>query len=130
MKEEARAAQEKELPAVIEVKIDNHTEPFATIVTVEYGDKLGELLDTVAALKALGLNIKRAKLGADDKHKFYITDAGAGGEFISISCRILHLESSGFFRSLFSPSPPIIFISYPQRRARRLLSLRGWRRSG
>ena len=90
LKEEARAAQEKELPAVIEVKIDNHSEPFATIVTVEYGDKLGDLLDTVAALKALGLNIKRAKLGADDKHKFYITDAGARGEGACKWYSVLH----------------------------------------
>lgn len=79
VKEEAKEIQEQELSAVVEVKIDNHSEPFATIVTVEYGDKLGELLDTVAALKALGLNIKRAKLGADNRHKFYITDAGQSG---------------------------------------------------
>jgi hypothetical protein len=29
------------------VKIDNRSDPFATIVTVEFGDRLGELLDTV-----------------------------------------------------------------------------------
>jgi hypothetical protein len=29
------------------VKIDNQNDPFATVVTVEYGDRLGELLDTV-----------------------------------------------------------------------------------
>jgi len=29
------------------VKIDNQHDPFATIVTVEFGDRLGELLDTV-----------------------------------------------------------------------------------
>lgn len=29
------------------VKIDNHTDSFATIVTIEFGDRLGELLDTV-----------------------------------------------------------------------------------
>jgi UTP:GlnB (protein PII) uridylyltransferase len=62
------------------VKIDNHTDPFATIVTVEFGDRLGELLDTVNSLKNLGLNIRRAKLvggdaGAGGEHKFYITDA-------------------------------------------------------
>lgn len=61
------------------VKIDNHTDTFATIVTVEFGDRLGELLDTIAALKNLGLNIRRAKLkggegGSGGKHKFYITD--------------------------------------------------------
>jgi hypothetical protein len=29
------------------VKIDNESDPFATIVSIEYGDRLGELLDTV-----------------------------------------------------------------------------------
>ena len=29
------------------VRIDNESDPFATVVTVEYGDMLGELLDTV-----------------------------------------------------------------------------------
>ncbi|EFN53167.1 hypothetical protein CHLNCDRAFT_136962 [Chlorella variabilis] len=56
------------------VKIDNESDPFATIVSVEYGDRLGELLDTIASLKALGLNIRRAKLKSDREHKFYVTD--------------------------------------------------------
>ena len=30
------------------VKIDNQTDPFSTIVVIQYGDKLGELLDTVS----------------------------------------------------------------------------------
>lgn len=34
------------VPEVV-VRIDNESDPFATIVTVEYGDLLGELLDTV-----------------------------------------------------------------------------------
>ena len=29
------------------IKIDNQHDPFATVVTIEYGDRLGELLDTV-----------------------------------------------------------------------------------
>lgn len=29
------------------VKIDNHTDAFATIVTIEFGDILGDLADTV-----------------------------------------------------------------------------------
>jgi hypothetical protein len=29
------------------VKIDNISDPFATLVSVEFGDRLGELLDTV-----------------------------------------------------------------------------------
>jgi len=62
------------------VKIDNQTDAFSTIVTVEFGDRLGELLDTVKSLQNLGLNIRRAKFqggegGAGGKHKFYITDA-------------------------------------------------------
>lgn len=30
------------------IKIDNQHDPFATVVTIEYGDRLGELLDTVS----------------------------------------------------------------------------------
>jgi hypothetical protein len=32
------------------IKIDNEHDPFATIVCISYGDRLGELLDTVRAL--------------------------------------------------------------------------------
>lgn len=31
------------------MRIDNHTDPFATIVSVKFGDKLGDLLDTVSS---------------------------------------------------------------------------------
>jgi hypothetical protein len=37
------------------VKIDNTSDPLATIVTIEFGDVLGELLDTVRASGARGL---------------------------------------------------------------------------
>eukprot|EP00889_Picochlorum_renovo_P000523 jgi/Picre1/27553/NNA_000520.t1 len=60
------------------VKIDNQSDSFATLVTVEYGDRLGELLDTTAALRNLGLNIRRAKLKTKNGmaiHKFFLTDA-------------------------------------------------------
>lgn len=62
------------------VKIDNLSDAFATVVSVEFGDRLGELLDTITALKNLGLNISRAKLDQSNKEKknrnvFYITDA-------------------------------------------------------
>eukprot|EP01025_Chloroclados_australasicus_P017130 TRINITY_DN1871_c3_g1_i1.p1 TRINITY_DN1871_c3_g1~~TRINITY_DN1871_c3_g1_i1.p1 ORF type:complete len:314 (+),score=23.46 TRINITY_DN1871_c3_g1_i1:106-942(+) len=62
-------------PVVI---IDNHTDPFATVVKIEFGDRLGELLDTMGALRNLGLNIIRAKIEQGDvysKNKFYITDS-------------------------------------------------------
>eukprot|EP00877_Chromochloris_zofingiensis_P005294 jgi/Chrzof1/14766/Cz09g15120.t1 len=60
------------------VKIDNISDSFATVVSVQFGDKLGELLDTITALKNLGLNIRRATLDQKSGHKtntFYITDA-------------------------------------------------------
>lgn len=60
------------------VKIDNIHDPFATLVTVKFGEELGDLVDTIGALKNLDLNIKRAKLNPSDptsKHKFYVTDA-------------------------------------------------------
>lgn len=61
------------------VKIDNISDPFATVVKVEFGDRLGELLDTIRALKNLGLNIRRAKLdqssATKNRNTFYITDA-------------------------------------------------------
>ena len=58
------------------VTIDNQSDAFATVVQIKYGDRLGELLDTTAALKNLGLNIRRAKIAASDgANKFYITDA-------------------------------------------------------
>ncbi|GBF96239.1 hypothetical protein Rsub_08784 [Raphidocelis subcapitata] len=41
------------------VKIDNRSDPFATIVTVEFGDRLGELLDT-AFPSAAGRGAERA----------------------------------------------------------------------
>jgi len=74
------------------VKIDNQRDPFATVVSIEYGDKLGELLDTVAALKNLGLNIRRAKLKRDEgkgtvQHKFFITDSHTA-EKITRSARL------------------------------------------
>ena len=37
----------KDAPKPI-VKIDNQHDPFATVVSIQYGNKLGELLDTVS----------------------------------------------------------------------------------
>lgn len=72
------------------VKIDNMKDPFATVVTVSFGNELGDLVDTIGALKNLGLNIKRAKIDSNDpssKHRFYITD-GATSEKIVKSSRL------------------------------------------
>lgn len=73
-------AESKTVPKP-KVRIDNLRDPMATVVIIEYGDMLGELLDTVAALQNLGLNIVKAKLDSVDekdgptKHRFYVTDA-------------------------------------------------------
>lgn len=72
------------------VKIDNTRDPFATVVSVRFGNELGDLVDTIGALKNLGLNIKRAKIDSNDpssKHRFYITD-GATSEKIVKSSRL------------------------------------------
>lgn len=70
------------------VKIDNQSDNYSTIVKITYGDKLGELMDTIAALKNLGLNIIRAKLEDPNetggaKNKFYVTDAVTGEKITS-----------------------------------------------
>ncbi|KAL6843254.1 hypothetical protein ACP4OV_026967 [Aristida adscensionis] len=66
------------IPKVI---IDQDSDPDATIVEVTLGDRLGDLLDTMSALKALGLNVVKASvcLDAAGKHNtFSITKASTG----------------------------------------------------
>lgn len=61
------------------VKINNEDDPLATIVTIKFGDYLGDLLDTVNALRNLNLNIVRAKFEVDgNRNKFYLTDSKTG----------------------------------------------------
>ena len=77
------AASEADVPIAGEVPepkilIDNQSDPFATIVSLEYGDLLGDLADTTAALKSHNLNIRRAKIRTKNGmavHRFFITDA-------------------------------------------------------
>ena len=45
---------EKGVPKPV-VKIDNQHDPFATVVDIEYGNELGELLDTVGVSLTLRL---------------------------------------------------------------------------
>lgn len=68
------------------VKIDNLNDPFATVVTVEFGDKLGELLDTITALKNLGLNIRKAALKPGSKAStLFVTDATTSEKILKSS---------------------------------------------
>ncbi|KAK1289178.1 hypothetical protein QJS10_CPB18g00183 [Acorus calamus] len=63
------------------VVIDQDSDADATIVEITFGDRLGALLDTMNALKNLGLNVVKAKVFLDSsgKHnKFAITKASTG----------------------------------------------------
>ncbi|XP_061351503.1 ACT domain-containing protein ACR11-like [Gastrolobium bilobum] len=63
------------------VIIDQDSEPDATVVEITFGDRLGALLDTMNALKNLGLNVVKANVFLDSsgKHnKFSITKADTG----------------------------------------------------
>ena len=58
------------------VLIDNTADPLATVVTVSFGELLGQLLDTCESLRRLGLNINRAEVTeGSPANTFYITDA-------------------------------------------------------
>ncbi|PON68277.1 ACT domain containing protein [Trema orientale] len=66
------------IPKVI---IDQDSDPDATVVEITFGDRLGALLDTMNALKNLGLNVAKANVYLDSsgKHnKFSITKADTG----------------------------------------------------
>ncbi|OAY54524.1 ACT domain-containing protein ACR11 [Manihot esculenta] len=63
------------------VIIDQDSDPDATVVEITFGDRLGALLDTMNALKNLGLNVLKANVFLDSsgKHnKFAITKADTG----------------------------------------------------
>ncbi|KAB2026031.1 hypothetical protein ES319_D06G190200v1 [Gossypium barbadense] len=63
------------------VIIDQDSDPDATVVEITFGDRLGALLDTMNALKNLGLNVSKANVYLDSsgKHnKFAITKASTG----------------------------------------------------
>lgn len=66
---------------VPKVIIDQDSDTDATIVEITFGDRLGALLDTMNALKNLGLNVVKANVYLDSsgKHnKFNITKASTG----------------------------------------------------
>ncbi|KAH9545980.1 hypothetical protein CY35_12G073200 [Sphagnum magellanicum] len=59
------------------VHIDEHSDPDATIVEMCFGDRLGALLDTMKALKDLGLNVVRGVVTTEGpnlrKKRFLVT---------------------------------------------------------
>ncbi|KAL1809808.1 hypothetical protein ACET3Z_026798 [Daucus carota] len=63
------------------VIIDQDSDPDATVVEITFGDRLGALLDTMGALRNLGLNVVKAEVFLDSsgKHnKFSITKVSDG----------------------------------------------------
>ncbi|XP_055831682.1 ACT domain-containing protein ACR11-like [Solanum dulcamara] len=75
------SSQETAAVPTPKVVIDLDSDPEATIVEVTFGDRLGALLDTMNALKNLGLNVVKANVCLDSsgKHnKFAITKASTG----------------------------------------------------
>lgn len=63
------------------VVIDQDSDPNATVVDITFGDRLGALLDTMAALRDLGLNVVKANVFLDSSGKhntFSITRADTG----------------------------------------------------
>ncbi|KAL3512025.1 hypothetical protein ACH5RR_024742 [Cinchona calisaya] len=76
--EKSPETDEVPIPKVI---IDQDSDPDATLVEITFGDRLGALLDTMNALKNLGLNVVKANVYLDSsgKHnKFAITKVSTG----------------------------------------------------
>lgn len=73
-----RETEDVPTPKVI---IDLDSDPEATVVEITFGDRLGALLDTMNALRNLGLNVVKAKVFLDSSGKhntFAITKADTG----------------------------------------------------
>jgi UTP:GlnB (protein PII) uridylyltransferase len=90
----APVGTEKPVPIVI---IDNKSDAFATVVEVSFGNYLGELLDTVAALKNLGLDINKGdvQMSGDSTKtsKFYVIDR-ENGEKVTKSERLEEIRQT------------------------------------
>lgn len=91
----ARAAASEQAKKVIpKVTIDNQTDPLATILKIEFGNKLGELADTCEAIRGLGLDISRAEImEGSNENKFYVTDS-MSSEKITASARLEDLRQT------------------------------------
>ncbi|KAK4796354.1 hypothetical protein SAY86_028680 [Trapa natans] len=78
--EDGNPSETDEIPTP-KVIIDQDSDPNATIVEITFGDRLGALLDTMSALKNLGLNVVKANVFLDSSGKhntFSITKADTG----------------------------------------------------
>ncbi|KAK3273350.1 hypothetical protein CYMTET_18400 [Cymbomonas tetramitiformis] len=85
----------RELPQP-KVLIDNLSDPLATILIIEFAGFLGELVDTMGALRNLGLDITRASLDTDgggSQNCFYVTDSKTS-EKITASERLEEIRNT------------------------------------
>ncbi|KAI5070549.1 hypothetical protein GOP47_0015192 [Adiantum capillus-veneris] len=72
--------EDEVLPTPV-VIIDQDSDPDATVVELSFGNRLGALLDTMQALKELGLNVERSRItveGSVTCKRFSITRADNG----------------------------------------------------
>ncbi|KAM7268574.1 hypothetical protein ACFE04_010740 [Oxalis oulophora] len=79
--EEDENSNESDAIPIPKVIIDQDSDPDSTVLEITFGDRLGALLDTMNALKNLGLNVVKANVYLDSsgKHtKFCITKASTG----------------------------------------------------
>ncbi|KAH6813553.1 ACT domain-containing protein [Perilla frutescens var. frutescens] len=73
-----KSVQESDSVPMPIVLIDQDSDPDATIVQVSFGDRLGALLDTMKALKDLGLDVVKGTVTTENsvkQTKFFITRA-------------------------------------------------------
>ncbi|XP_074272462.1 ACT domain-containing protein ACR12 [Silene latifolia] len=63
------------------VLIDQDSDPVSTIVQLSFGDRLGALIDTMRALKELGLDVSKGTVSTEGpvkQSKLFITHLGSG----------------------------------------------------
>ncbi|XP_039141416.1 ACT domain-containing protein DS12, chloroplastic-like isoform X2 [Dioscorea cayenensis subsp. rotundata] len=95
------------------VIIDQDSDPEATIVEVTFGDRLGPLLDTMGALKNLGLNVVKANVFLDSsgKHNKFAITKGYVAFFLKAICLLCsaYQESSTKLAlgEAFGMEPPV-----------------------
>lgn len=76
-----KSEQENDCVPMPIVMIDQDSDPDETIVQVSFGDRLGALIDTMKALKDLGLDVLKGTVSTENsvtQTKFYITQLVTG----------------------------------------------------
>ncbi|KAF7147129.1 hypothetical protein RHSIM_Rhsim03G0098400 [Rhododendron simsii] len=88
------------------VMIDQASDSDATIVQVSFGDRLGALIDTMKALKDLGLDVAKGTVtteGSEKKTKFFITRLNNALIDLSVDTTVLDLGNLATGRKVEDP---------------------------